>query len=112
MRGWVAPLAALVLATTLVYVVFSIRFAYAHDWYTGTKDPVSNLSCCGGYDCAPVTDSDVRPTHGGYIFLPTGEFIENERAQPAHDWQYHRCIFQSGKNAGQTRCFFIPGKSM
>lgn len=95
-----------------VLVATHYTTARAHDWYTGTKDPVSGYSCCGGYDCAEVLDTDVRAIQGGYIYIPTSEFIENKRTQPARDWKYHRCEFVGGAQAGETRCFFVPGKSM
>lgn len=96
--------------------------AFAHSWYTGKTDPVTKVSCCGGTDCAPISADDVREVSGGYVYLPTGEFIEHARVQPAHDWEFHRCVFlqdqmnwETGEilhRKGATRCFFAPPGSM
>ncbi|MFD2053767.1 hypothetical protein ACFSQT_11930 [Mesorhizobium calcicola] len=90
--------------------------AVAHEWYAGKKDPVTGFTCCAGTDCAPIPDSEVKEMPGGYIYLPTGEFIPYLRVQHSQDRQFHRCIYQSeflnldqgsfGK--GDTRCFFAP----
>ena len=90
--------------------------AMAHEWYTGKKDPVTGFDCCAGSECAPIPESQVREMPGGYIYLPTGEFIPLRRVQHSHDWQYHRCIYHSeflnldqGRfRKGDTRCFFAP----
>ena len=38
--------------------------ALAHDWYTGTNDPVTGFRCCGATDCAPIPDIDVKENAG------------------------------------------------
>jgi hypothetical protein len=94
--------------------------ATAHSWYAVTNDPVTGFSCCGGTDCAPIPDSDVDETRGGYTDLPTGEFIPRLRVQRRRDWQFHRCIYQSdflnldqgSFRKGYTRCFFAPQREM
>jgi hypothetical protein len=86
--------------------------AAAHDFYTTTRDPVTAHSCCGGMDCAPVPESEVRLAPGGYLYLPTGELIPHARVQQAPDWQFHRCKYLgdvAGHRKGETRCFFAPG---
>jgi hypothetical protein len=90
--------------------------AMAHKWYTGTHDPVTGFDCCAGLDCAPVPKSEVKEVPGGYIYLPTGEFIPHPRVQHSRDWQFHRCVYQSeflnldkgSFRKGDTRCFFAP----
>lgn len=90
--------------------------AIAHEWYTGKTDPVTGFGCCGGSECAPIPVSEVKEMPGGYIYLPTGEFIPHLRIQHSHDRQFHRCIYQSeflnldqgSFRKGDTRCFFAP----
>ncbi len=90
--------------------------AEAHDWFTGTHDPVTGYSCCGGSDCAVLRDEDVRAIKGGYIVvsLPRGFpgadtvslpiLIPNSRAQPGKDpAHYAMCIWSQ-----TAQCFFTP----
>jgi hypothetical protein len=91
----------------------------AHGWYTGTHDPETGVSCCGGTDCKEISDSDIRETAEGYLYIPTGELIPYARAQESKDWRFHRCEFLSDVASygrtfkkGTTRCFFRrPGSS-
>jgi hypothetical protein len=51
---------------------------------------------------------------GGYVYIPTGEFIEHDRAKASQDGEYHRCQFLVGtptNERGETRCFFAPPMS-
>lgn len=113
--GILAVLAALVFAALLL-----TRPAHAHSWYSGTNDPVTQMGCCGGTDCAEIPDADVRQTaSGGYVYLPTGEEIPQSRVQRSRDWRFHRCKYLSTFTnangtfkAGDTRCFFAPPGSM
>ena len=109
------------LATFLLAVsIVSADEAAAHGWYTETSDPVTGFGCCGGNECAPIQDTDVRTLQGGYIYLPTGEFIPHRRVQHSRDRQFHRCIYRSdfinldqgAFRGGDTRCFFAPQPSM
>ena len=103
-------------ATVIPALAIASSEALAHDWYTGTNDPVTGFRCCAATDCAPIPDIDVKETLGGYTYLPTGEFIPHFRVQHSHDWQFHRCIYQSdflnldhgSFRKGDTRCFFAP----
>lgn len=102
---WALCLLVLVLTTA----------ADAHDWFTGAKDPVTGHRCCDGTDCSEIPDTDVEKVTGGYIYLPTGEFIPRARIQPSQGYGYARCVYQStgqfnGKTMppGSTRCFFEP----
>lgn len=89
--------------------------AYAHEWFTGTRDPMTNWGCCNDKDCAEVEDTDVRQIDGGYVYLPTNEFIPHERVQSSKTWKFARCVQmwdgEFGKvkfPKGSTRCFFAP----
>lgn len=92
--------------------------AFAHDWYSSTRDPETGLSCCGGRDCKAISEEVVRIDReaGGWRYLPTGELIPWSRAQQSHDFQFHRCEYlssftnsQGSFKEGDTRCFFVPG---
>lgn len=90
--------------------------AYPHGWFTGTNDPVSGISCCGGTDCKDIDDTDVRQVEGGYVYLPTGEFIPRARIQQSQSYGFARCEFLGDvifngvtHKKGTTRCFFEPG---
>jgi hypothetical protein len=108
------------LASLVLTLVISGGEATAHGWYTSTNDPVTGFSCCGGSECAPIPDADVKEMQGGYTYLPTGEFIPYHRVQHSRDWQYHRCSYRSNFinldqgifRAGDTRCFFAPQPNM
>jgi hypothetical protein len=115
---WLAIYAAAGLIALAGVLVFVAR-ADAHSWYGSTKDPATGLGCCGGEDCAEIADADVKAAAGGYVCLPTGEFIPMARVQQSPDWFFHRCeylsTFDNGLETfteGQTRCFFAPAGSM
>ena len=99
-----------------LFMVLTAGSASAHSWYTGTHDPLTGFECCGGGDCAPVPNEAVRELAGGFLYLPTGEFIPMSRVQRSHDWQFHRCVYKRDFldlakrkfSKGDTRCFFAP----
>jgi hypothetical protein len=74
-------------------------------------DPVSKEWCCNDKDCQPVPVSKIREVKGGYVYIPTQEFIPNSRVQDSPDGEFWRCEYSFGQKYGQTRCFFrgIPG---
>lgn len=87
--------------------------AKAHDWYTGLRNE-TGAPCCGGSDCADISDEYVRAVPGGYeVHLPTGHrfawpaidaFVSDARAKPAREGgTYHLCWW-----GGEVRCFFFP----
>ena len=85
--------------------------AEAHDWYTGTRNPVTGTSCCGGQDCRGFPEELVRVVEGGYLVSPPGrepEFVPYDEALPSRDGLYHRCEYLSGPHKGERRCFFSP----
>lgn len=107
------------LAASIAFVLAMTTESPAHSWYTKTSDPLTGFGCCGGEDCAEISDTDVREVQGGYVFLPTSEFIPTSRVQKSRDWRFHRCIYlQAFSHEGQayekgaTRCFFAPPGSM
>ncbi len=103
---------------TAIGLLLGLSFAEpvaAHGWYSTTTDPETGVGCCGGTDCKEISDNDVREKVGGYLYLPSGEFIPASRVQQSKDWRFHRCVYlndfiQYGRKhkAGETRCFFAP----
>ena len=88
----------------------------AHDWYTGIKNEIGQ-ACCGGRDCAAISDQYVRVVPGGYeVHLPAlhkfawpeiHAFVSNDRAKPAPTGgEYHLCFW-----GGEVKCFFFPAPS-
>jgi hypothetical protein len=104
--------------------VFASHDATAHDWCTGTTDPVLHSKCCGDRDCHPIGSDKVRETPDGYYVRqpepisrndpPTGEwFIPKNRVQAAPDDHYHICemLFPAvriGRVRMRWMCFFAP----
>jgi hypothetical protein len=110
---WVVVILVVLVFAGLVYACAPV---HAHDWFTGTHDPKTGFSCCGGTDCAILPDEAVRAVPGGYVIemlppgFPNGNTIStpftipNERAAPGKDAaHYALCIW--GK---QYQCFFTP----
>lgn len=101
------------LAAIVACFVLMAAPVQAHIWYSG-QDPKTLISCCGGQDCGPIDDATVRIVEGGYVYIPTGEFFEHDRAKPSQDGSYHRCQFLTDfpdHPKGSTRCFFAPPMS-
>lgn len=85
--------------------------ATAHEWYTGLKDG-RGLDCCGGRDCAPVAEEDLRWV-GGELEIRIGRDWwpvprSSYLSTPSPDGQVHAC-----KLAGESfvRCVIWPGQS-
>jgi hypothetical protein len=101
-------MAALLVAMFLL----AITGAEAHDWYTGTHNE-KGWSCCGGQDCAPLTDGDVSAVNGGFFIASKQMYVPASRAQPSMspDGHYHACFLSSGRDSGSQplpQCFFYP----
>ena len=66
--------------------------AHGHDWYADLRNEAGER-CCGGKDCAPISDEYVQPIPGGYeVYLPAGyrfdwpqidAFVTDSRARPS-----------------------------
>ena len=101
--------------------------AMAHEPYTGTIDPVTTGSCCGGTDCAilSITKTMLTPAENGYRLVlsaaeaakinpyrttPIDTVIPWERVQPSWDGQFHLCV-PSHRNTSMKAdfyCFWAP----
>lgn len=117
-------------AAALAILVFGmVMKAEAHEWYSGKRDPVTTIGCCGGSDCAPVPlDVDwVRPVAEGYrvtltveqahnfnahVTMPIDEIIPWARVQIVDPKKYEgpQAIYHICINGNQIRCLFAtPG---
>lgn len=109
--------------------VFSLALALAaipaasHDWFAGTKDPVSGSGCCGGDDCAAIpielfdVGAVVEMKNGYSVKLtlpqarmfnrdtrkPVEDFLPFARVQPSKTGGFAMCIYQD-----RVQCFFAP----
>jgi hypothetical protein len=100
--------------------------AHAHDWYSGTKDPVSGYGCCGGSDCAIIDPRWVHAVEGGVRIVMTAEqaasinpsttrpidaFVPEARIQRSPDYDSHACVYQSDRGAPRygVICFWAAG---
>ncbi|TKT79044.1 hypothetical protein [Aquamicrobium sp. LC103] len=80
--------------------------AAAHDAPSGWSYPVS---CCSGYDCREVSETDIIEGPEGYVIRVTGEVIPmtSRKVRPSPDGVFHWCSV-AGKNDGKTICLFVP----
>ena len=97
----------------LSLVVFWLGVSQAHDWYTGSRNPVTGSSCCGRNDCVPIPDGDVR-YEGGVIWFRypyDGEWysIPMDQTLPSRDMHSHGCVWGRGTEGGPKVCFFSGG---
>ena len=101
--------------------------AAAHDWYTGTIDPVTLGSCCGTQDCAALKiEPGVLEGHvDGYRLrltaeqaakinplrkMPVDTIIKWERIQPSPDGSFHLCLptYPTPTMRADFFCFWAP----
>lgn len=102
---------------TIFFVLglLAIAGAEAHSWYTGLQNE-KGWSCCGGSDCAPLADGDVKEVPGGYYIWSKMVFVPASRAKPAReeDGHYHACFYgdptSDGEPHNMPRCFFYPNR--
>lgn len=104
--------------------------AAAHDWYTGTRDPVTGGGCCGKADCAilQVDPGVLIGEADGYRLrltaeqaakinparrLPVDTLIPWDRVQPSHDGNYHLCLpgYPTPSMRADFFCFWAPPNS-
>ena len=103
--------------------------ADAHDWFSGTNDSVTGLSCCGGSDCAPIPAfmmqaGVLKPTTAGMhvgmtveqaryfnkrVSIPINDIVPWNRIQSAPVDGYAICLVAS--EAGRVRCLFGTGST-
>lgn len=119
-----------ILATLLLVCLFAIGAiisqANAHDWFTGTHDPVTQFGCCGGNDCKEVPDDMmaagvITEVPGGYEVRLTAEqanyfnkyarspitaMVKGTRAQPSKTGGYALCIVPG--SVTPVQCLFVP----
>ena len=118
----------LVLAALVAAFVFLVPvIARAHEWYSGTHDPVTGGGCCGGHDCAALELEPGMLTGEaeGYRlrltleqarrinpqrFEPLDVLIPWGRIQPSPDGNFHLCIpaRRASWMPADLYCFFAP----
>lgn len=91
--------------------------ATAHDWYGGTRDPVTQDQCCGERECHRIDATAVLALpNGDFLVRPHKWVIPRERVQASPDMNYHIC---EGMRPGRDDvykdqfglhwlCFFAP----
>lgn len=100
---------------------------FAHDEYTGKKDPVTGRLCCststgdnyGDCDVLDVTPTNLTAEADGYrvimtveeaqkinpaIQVPVNILVPWDRVQPAYDGKFRICF----SRWGELFCFFAP----
>lgn len=79
--------------------------ALAHEWYTGTRNPVTGLGCCDKTDCWEVADEDVWPAGPVYMVNLGGTLhsFDARQIQPSRDGKHHACYW-----GGSVKCLFVP----
>lgn len=93
-----------VAAATAIAILLLCASAFAHDPYTGYRNPVTDYGCCNGTDCAAVSASDIERTAQGWLYVPTGETLPFNQALPSFDHRHHVC-----RPYGVLRCILVPG---
>ncbi|MER9217896.1 hypothetical protein NKI48_03025 [Mesorhizobium sp. M0644] len=70
------------------------------------------FSCCSGYDCREVKDTDIVEGARGYEIRATGELIpmSDKKIKQSPDGRFHWCSV-AGANDGKTICLFVPPRS-
>jgi len=93
--------------------IFLPLSASAHDWYSGSRNPVTGHSCCGTSDCVPLTPGAVRYEGGRIYFLYPLDGLEYsipvDQALPSPDGKNHGCVWGKGLEGGPKLCFFVGG---
>lgn len=94
-------------------VVFHVKPARSHEFYTGSRNPVTGASCCGKADCVPIQPGDVRYSAGSITFLyplDGREYtIPMDQVLPSPDGQNHGCVWGKTAEGGPKLCFFVGG---
>lgn len=97
---WVYIVWLIVMLAVALHVLATA--AASHDWYSGIRNPVTGVGCCGGHDCTPIDIGRVVETKDEFVVDGIWRF-KKDGAMPAPDGQYHACIW-----GGKPRCFFYP----
>lgn len=114
---WIVYIPAYIAGFIIITLVMWAWRAEAHDWYTGTKNPVTGYGCCGGNDCAKIPVTSGKAITGGYrITLMPGDHplvtrphiftVPTKEVQFSQDGEYHVCLYP---NEDHLRCVFVPG---
>lgn len=119
---------AFMVVVCIVLMAFVVLFntpAMAHEWYSGTNDPVSGYGCCGGSDCHTIPAKWLIQEGDGYRVRltleqtryvnpgsssPIDAFIPRSRIQDSQESNYAICLYSSTRTAPSygVICFFEP----
>lgn len=94
--GLIAGVGAILLVCVFIFVLANAPPARGHSWYP--------QDCCGGNDCAPVSQDRIRIVPGGYV-LDGKYLIPEANARQSQDGDYHACFWPS---PDKLHCFFKP----
>lgn len=121
---------ALMVVVCIVLMAFVVLFnapAMAHEWYTGTNDPVSGYGCCGKSDCHAIPAAWLIQEGDGYrvrltleqaryinvdAMYPVDAFVPRSRWQLSQEANYALCIYAIDRkppNFGVICAFEPPG---
>lgn len=97
------------LAIAAVSVIITIMAAgiveaWPHDWFPP--------SCCSGFDCKVIPQSDVRVTAHGFVIPGNPEVVpynspKIRQTPPEGDGDFGICT-RGGKPDGEVICLYIP----
>jgi hypothetical protein len=92
------------LVALLAGLLFLPLSTAAHSWY----EP----ECCGGSDCHPLTDEQVKEVRTGYLVsVPDHDpiIVPYGTERPSHDRFFHLCW---PSWAEKPSCFYAPPKGV
>jgi len=102
----------------LAFIVFLLMAlamcsARAHDAIPTAAQPngwTYPYSCCSGIDCREAKPAEITERPEGFVVGSTGEVVPygDKRVRNSPDGRFHWCAHQSGVEAGQTICLFVP----
>ena len=83
----------------------------AHDWYSDLRQSGTGRSCCGGFDCRPLSARQIRHVDGGGMqFFLDDEWRDVDPAvileRPSPDSRVHACWNAPSK---RLLCVILPG---
>lgn len=109
--GFLVAVLIFVAAIACLVIGLWARPARAHDWYSGSRNPVSGILCCYGGptgDCTTLADDQwwregdryvVRWSDGKVYSIPVSHALPSQD----HEGRAAACVL-----GGFLRCFYLP----